>query len=118
MYLNPNLCDRMESNEFYAEERISVIDLACPRVRKYTCTITIPEGWTVAELPQSVNLRLDGGGAGFIYNITSDGRKVSLESEIRFTTSIFLPERYASIRKFYSDIIRKQSEVIILKKEI
>jgi len=118
MYLNPNLCNRMESNEFYAEERISVIDLACPRVRKYTCTITIPEGWTVAELPQSVNLGMDGGGAGFIYNITSDGRKVSLESEIRFTTSIFLPERYASIRKFYSDIIRKQSEVIILKKEI
>lgn len=118
MYLNPTLYDRLESNDYYAEERISVIDLACPSVKKYTCSITIPQGWTVAELPQSVNLKMEGGGAGFIYNITSDGRKVTLVSEIKFTAVTFLPERYKSIRKFYSDIIRKQSEVIILKKGI
>ena len=118
MYLNPFLCGRMESNDFYAEERISVIDLACPSVKKYTCTITIPEGWTVAELPLSINLPLDGGGAGFKCNFTADGRKVRVDSEISFSTVTFLPERYASIRKFYSEIIRKQSEVIILKKEI
>ena len=118
MYLNPVLYGRKESNEFYAEERISVIDLTCPSVEKYRCTITIPEGWTVAELPQSVNLRMDGGGAGFIYNISADGRKVTLESEINFSTVTYLPDRYASIRKFYSEIIRKQAEVIILKKEI
>ncbi|HSO77854.1 MAG TPA: DUF3857 domain-containing protein [Bacteroidales bacterium] len=118
MYLNPFLCGRIESNEFYAEERISVIDLACPWVKKYTCTITIPEGWSVAELPLSINLRMDGGGAGFICNFTADGRKVKVDSEITFSTVTFLPESYASIRKFYSDIIRKQSEVIILKKEI
>lgn len=118
MYLNPFLCGRMESNDFYAEERISVIDLACPSVKKYTCTITIPEGWTVAELPQSINLRMNGGGAVFICNFTADGRKVKVDSEINFSTVTFLPERYDSIRKFYSEIIRKQSEVIILKKEI
>ena len=118
MYLNPILYNRMESNDYYADERISVIDLACPSIKKYKCTITIPEGWTVTELPQSVNLKMDGGGAGFIYNITSDGRKVSLDSEIKFTAVTFLPERYASIRKFYSDVIRKHSEVIILKKGI
>ncbi len=118
MYLNPVLYGRKESNEFYAEERISVIDLTCPSTEKYRCTITIPEGWTVAELPQSVNLRMDGGGAGFIYNISADGRKVTLESEISFSTVTYLPDRYASIRKFYSEIIRKQAEVIILKKEI
>jgi len=118
MYLNPFLCGRMESNDFYAEERISGIDLACPSVKKYTCTITIPEGWTVAELPLSINLRMDGGGAGFICNFTADGRKVKVDSEITFSTITYLPERYVSIRKFYSEIIRKQSEVIILKKEI
>jgi len=118
MYLNPNLYGRMESNDYYADDRISVIDLACPSVKKYKCIITIPEGWTVAELPQSVNLKMDGGGAGFIYSITTDGKKVSLESEIKFTSVTFPPERYVSIRKFYSDIIRKHSEVIILKKEI
>ena len=118
MYLNPILYNRKESNDFYAEQRISVIDLTCPSVEKYTCTITIPDGWTVAELPQSVNMLLAGGGARFKYDISADGRKIRLETEINFSTVTFLPERYTSIRKFYSEIIRKQSEVIILKKEI
>ncbi|MFZ2285444.1 MAG: DUF3857 and transglutaminase domain-containing protein [Bacteroidales bacterium] len=118
LYLNPILGGRIESNEFYAEERISVIDLACPSVKKYSCIITIPEGWTVAELPQSVNLRLDGDGANFRCNFTADDRTIRVDSEINVSTITYLPERYGSIRKFYSDIIRKQSEVIILKKAI
>jgi hypothetical protein len=118
MYLNPVLTDRNESNEFYAEERISVIDLACPSVNRYSCTITIPEGWTVAELPQSVNLRMDGGGAAFSYNISTEGRTIRLDSEITFSTITYLPEKYATIRNFWSSIIRKQSEVIILRKVI
>jgi len=117
IYLNPFLDGRVESNEYYSEERISVIDLACPASEKYSFTITIPEGWTVAELPQSVNMRMEGGGAGFIYNITAEGRRIKLDSEITFTTVRFLPEKYNTIRNFWSSIIRKQAEVVILKKE-
>jgi len=118
MYINPVLDGREESNEYYAEERISVIDLACPSTRKYNCTISIPEGWTVAELPQSVNLHMDGGGAGFTYNISVDGRTIKLDSEINFSTVRYLPEKYDTIRNFWSAIIRKQAEVVVLKKEI
>ncbi|MHC1733105.1 MAG: DUF3857 domain-containing protein [Bacteroidales bacterium] len=118
MYLSPVLAGKMESNDYYAEERISMIDIACPDVRKYSCTITIPDGWKVAELPQQVMIQMDGGGASFAYNITAEGRKITLNSEINVSTVTYLPERYSSIRKFYSDIIRKQAEVIVLKKEI
>ncbi len=118
MYINPALDGREESNEFYAEERISVIDLACPASKKFSCTITIPDGWTVAELPQSVSLRLEGGGAGFTYNISADGRTIKLDYEINFSTVMYLPERYDTIRNFWSAIIRKQAEVVILKKAI
>lgn len=118
MYINPVIDGREESNEYYAEERISVIDLACPAKKKYSCTIIIPDGWTVAELPQSVNLRMDGGGAGFTYNISVDGRNIKLDSEISFSIVRYIPDRYDTIRNFWSAIIRKQAEVVILKKEI
>ncbi len=118
MYLNPVLEGRQESNEYYAGERLSEIDFACPEVEKYSCTITIPDGWTVAELPQSVNLRMEGGGAGFIYNISARGRTIHLDMEVSFTTVRYSPESYDTIRNFWSSIIRKQSEVIILRKEI
>jgi len=118
MYLNPVLGSRIESNEFYAEERLSVIDLTCPAARKYSCSITVPEGWTVAELPQSVNTRLEGGGAIFTYKITAENGMIKLDSEISFSTVTFPPDRYNAIRNFWSAIISKQSEVVILKKEI
>ena len=118
MYLNPVLMGRMESNDFYADERISVIDIACPDIRKYRCTITVPDGWQVAELPQQVLLQLDGGGATFTYSITAEGRRITVDSELNVSTVTYPPDRYNTIRKFYSDIIRKQSEVIVLKKEI
>ena len=118
MYLNPVVDGRTESNEFYAGERLSVIDLTCPAARKYSCSIRIPDGWTVAELPQSVNLRLDGGGGVFTYHISAEGGTIKLDSEISFSTVTFLPERYETIRNFWSAIISKQAEVVILKKEI
>ncbi len=118
IYLNPILTGRIESNDFYADERLSPIDLACPDVRHYQCTITIPEGWRVAELPQSVSLRLEGGGALFRYDIMAEGGVLKLDTEISFTTVLFSPQRYETIRNFWSTVIRKQAEVVVLTKEI
>jgi len=118
MYLNPVVDGRTESNEFHAGERLSVIDFTCPDFWKYSCSIKIPDGWAVVNLPQSVNLRLDGGGAVFTYNISAEDGTIRLDSEISLSTVTFVPERYETIRNFWSSIIRKQAEVVILKKEI
>jgi len=118
MYLNPVICNRDGSNEFYYDERLSPVDIGCPSSEKYSCEITIPEGWIVGELPPSLILPMEGGGGEFRYNIRSEGRKIILDSEIKFTTVTYLPERYSALRNFRANIIRKQSEVVILKKEI
>lgn len=118
MYLNPVIFNNDGSNEFYEDERLSPIDFGCPSFKKYICEITIPEGWTVTELPQSVNISLAGGGGAYKYAIRSEGRKIILDAEINYTSVAFLPERYSSLRDFRASIIRKQSEVVILKKEI
>jgi len=118
MYLNPVVFNHDGLNEFYEDERLSPVDFGCPSSEKYSFEITIPEGWTVAELPQSVNLSLDGGGGVFRYDIRSEGRKIILDAEINVTTVAFQPDRYSSLRNFRANIIRKQSEVVILKKEI
>ena len=118
MYLNPVIYNRNGSNEFYADERLSPVDIGCPSFRKYSCEITIPEGWSVAELPQSVNLNMAGGGGQFRYTIRTEGRKIFLDTETNLTAVTFPPERYSDLRNFRSNIIRKQAEVIVLKKEI
>ncbi len=118
MYLNPAIWNHDNSNEYYADERHSPVDLGCPSGNKYSCEITIPEGWVVSEMPQSVNLVMEGGGGEFRYIITSEDRKIILETEIKYTTFTFPPERYYALRNFRSNIIRKQSEVVVLRKKI
>lgn len=118
MYLNPVIYDRDDSNEFYADERLSPVDIGCPAYKHYSCEITIPEGWTVTEIPRSVNIKLSGGGGQFIYNIRTEGRKIILDTETKISAVTFPPERYSDLRNFRSDIILKQAEVVIIKKEI
>ncbi len=118
MYLNPVIYDRDGSNEFYADDRLSPIDIGCPSFKHYSCEITIPEGWTIAEMPGSANINLSGGGGQFKYNIRTEGRKIILDTETNISTVTFPPERYGDLRNFRSNIIRKQAEVVILKKVI
>ena len=118
MYINPAIWHHDNTNEFYADERLSPVDLGCRSYKRYSCEITIPEGWIVAELPQSVNLPMEGGGGEYKYDIRSDGRKIILDSEIRFTSVTYPPAKYNALRNFRTNIIRKQSEVIVLKREI
>jgi len=118
MYLNPVIYDHEGSNEFYADERLSPVDIGCPSFKRYSCEITIPEGWTVAEMPLSVNINLSGGGGQFKYNIRTEGRKIILNTETNISAVTFPPERYSDLRNFRSNIILKQSEVVVLKKEI
>jgi len=54
----------------------------------------------------------------FTYNISAEDGTIRLDSEISLSTVTFVPERYETIRNFWSSIIRKQAEVVILKKEI
>lgn len=118
MYFNPVIYDRDGSNEFYADERLSPVDLGCPAFKHYSCEITIPEGWTVAEMPRSAIINLSGGGGQFKYNIRSEGRKIILDTETNISAVTFPPERYSDLRNFRSNIILKQAEVVVLKKEI
>jgi len=87
-------------------------------LRNISFKITISEGWSCCRTAQSGEICEYGGGGGFIYNITANGRDIRLDSEISLTTIRYLPEKYNSIRNFWSSIIRKQAEVVILKKEI
>lgn len=118
MYLSPVFYNRDETNEFYADNRVSPIDLACPSDSKHSYTINVPDGWTVEELPQSVNLQMSGGGARFRYDIKAESRKIILDMEVEYSTFTYPPDRYNSLRDFQSEIIRKQAELVILRKVI
>lgn len=117
IYMIPVQYDKLESNPYYSEERISPVDLGCPSGQVCRYRITVPDDYEVQEMPLTFKTQLEGGGAEYSYTLSSDGRIITLETELNFKEFRFNPERYNAIRDFYARIIQKQSEVIILKRK-
>jgi len=117
IYMIPVQYDKLESNPYYSEERISPVDLGCPSEKVCRYSITLPDDYEVQETPSTFITQLEGGGAEYSYKLSSNGRIITIETILKFKEFRFNPERYNAIRDFYARIIQKQSEVIILKRK-
>lgn len=117
IFLDPVVYDRMESNPYYSDERISPIDFGCPEINSYKCRILIPDGYEIEELPSSLKVSLPEKGGEFLYNVTGDGRYIIVETRLNITRTEFDAKDYENIRQLWSRILEKQSEVIILKRK-
>ena len=81
------------------------------------CHITIPEGYEVESLPENKNITLPNNAAKCSFNISLDGNRLSVVSNLKVNETYFLPNEYVSLREFYTRIIAKQTEPIVLRKK-
>jgi hypothetical protein len=115
IYLNPYVIGT-EEHKFSSPDRKCPVFLPSPIERSYTGKFEIPDGFEVEELPPNKLLRLSDGGGRFIYSMTVSGNVISFTSQLSLTKNIITPDKYAELRDFYSLIIAKQAEQIVLKK--
>jgi hypothetical protein len=116
VYLNPYLIGRMEENIFKSEQRLYPVDYSTPLDRIYMAKIQIPEGFVVEELPKQKMLLLPSNGGKFVYSATQAGNTINFVSQFIINKSVFSAEEYSSLREFYTQVIAKQAEQIVLKK--
>ncbi|MBS1682318.1 MAG: DUF3857 and transglutaminase domain-containing protein [Bacteroidetes bacterium] len=117
IYLNPFILTNKEENPFKAEKRIYPVDFQHPFDEMYIAKITLPEGYTLDELPKAKLLALPGNDAKYLYNTTQVGNTVSITSSLTINKALFSQDEYPNLREFYSQVIAKQAEQIVLKKK-
>ncbi len=115
LYFSPMLFLASEENPFKAESRKFPIDLSYPFSDKFMINIMLPEGYAIESLPQNEKLEFDGIG-DFTYLAQQNGAYLQLTIALNVTTAIILPQDYQNFKQFFSRIIEKQSEKIVLKK--
>ncbi|MGB0838948.1 MAG: DUF3857 domain-containing protein [Chitinophagales bacterium] len=116
IYLSPMMNEGLEDNPLKLEKRNYPVDFTYPRSYQYILSLTIPEGYEIAELPESAKLSLPNGGGKFTYVASKNGKVVQLMSKLDIKQVVFTPEEYAAIRGFYAAIVEKHAEQIVLKK--
>jgi transglutaminase-like putative cysteine protease len=114
--LNPFLSINRTKNPFISQERKFPVDFGCPQKGTYTLTLQIPDGFSVTEKPADVSYNEGGTDMKYDFKCVLNGTKILITSSYVINKTVFQPSEYASLRSFYSKMIEKQSELVVLKK--
>jgi hypothetical protein len=78
----------------------------------------VPEGYTVEELPKGERMVLNDNDMSLTYRVVQSGNQVRLHYQYQLKKIQFLPTEYENLRDFFSKLIAKNSEQIVLKKTL
>jgi hypothetical protein len=116
LYIDPFLYSNFKENPFKMENRNYPVDYSYPMGEKYVFQLSIPEGYEVDELPESVSLKLSDGGASFKLISSSTNNKIQILRQFKMKKHKFLPEEYDGLKGIFDRMIEKSGEMIVLKK--
>lgn len=114
VYLNMFLFEKMGENPFKSEERSYPVDFAYTRATSGVVRITIPENYTIAELPKPVSITLPENSAKFTMIYQMAGNVLTLNYKLLINRSVFPENAYPLIKEFYAQIISNESKAVIL----
>jgi len=116
LYIMPLLFEQIKENPFKISERKYPIDYGYAREKTIIVNYAIPSGYSVFSLPTNIALRLPDNTAFFSCKSSISDNEISIVYKIALNSSLVLPNQYADLREFYNQIIAKEAEPIVLKK--
>ena len=116
LYIVPLLYDQMKENPFKVSDRKYPIDFGYLRDNTFVVNYSFPQGYTVVNLPESISLKLPGSSATFTCKSTVTEGKITVMYKMNINKSEFVQTEYADLREFYNQVVAKQAEPIVLKR--
>jgi len=116
IYLSPTVYSNFSENPFKLEKRLYPVDIPYPIKEQMVTIFTIPEGYTVEELPEAVSIVLPNEGGRFTYQIAQNFNRLQLVCKMDLKQTFYLPSEYPSVKNFFDIMLEKQGEQIVLKK--
>ena len=111
------LYEAVTENPFKLETRNYPVEFAYPTDKSCMVIINIPEGYEVDEMPQNAMVQLPDNGGSFMFTSSLVGSSLQIMSKIRISKNTFLPADYPHLKEFYSHILNKHAEPVVLSKK-
>jgi hypothetical protein len=116
LYIKPTLKTDFDESLFKQPTRNYPIDMPNPIRDNFVLIMTLPEGYTVEELPKEAKITLLDNGATYIYSCTHTGNQIQLNVRVDIKKLHYAKEDYANVKSFFDMIAAKQAEQIVLKR--
>lgn len=115
LYINPLMYEQMESNPFKIEDRKYPVDFMYPTEKLYLFKLTIPENMQISEAPKPLTIKMPDNSAMVQYQATIIGKMLQVTYKLSINKPIFDSGEYANLRMFFSEVVKKHAEPIIIK---
>ena len=116
VYLNPFSDAGTETNPFSETSRQFPVDFPLLTDLTVITRITIPENYMVESMPESSGIVLPDNGGKCIFNFGHSGNQLFITLRTQITKTFFQPEEYLKLKAFYSQILARKGESIVLQK--
>ena len=116
VYITPLLYKSISENPFKLESRLYPLDLDHPIVNKTIVNMSLPEGYEVESIPESVMYSFNDGMGTYSFIVKQINNVISTIATFKLTSNFILPKDYPSYRSYYMSIVEKNGEKIVLKK--
>ena len=117
LYISPLLFLTEDENIFKQDTRKYPIDFQYPYTEKAIVSISIPEGYTVESLPESKTHLIKDEIGGFDFKIVQKGNNLQAIMTKSINYSLIPKDYYAEIKNYFSVLIDKESEKVVLAKQ-
>lgn len=116
IYLNPLVFLHTEKNPFTQTERKLPVEYPFTDQIVLSVNLTLPEGYTVDELPKPLQIRTEDGQGICRYVLALRENKLTVNYTFSSNKLLYLPEEYPGLQNFWKVIAEKNNETIVLKK--
>ncbi len=116
IYVSPTIVPLLEANPFTAVKREIPVCFPYNTQKSASVSITIPEGYAVDELPESIAMRSENNEMQFVYNLSVSDNTIVVMLKFVQNEVVYPVEKYELLRSFYTQIADKCNEMIVLRK--
>lgn len=116
LYINPLLLVQPISNPFIEAKRTLPIEFPYPYSHNESVHITIPEGYEIEEIPQSMMMITEDKALSCKYAIQQTTNQLTLNYTFQIKKSVLHANQYKQLQTIWDTIIEKSRNLIVLKK--
>lgn len=118
LYVNPFVMTFQDETLFQDEKRDTPIEFDYPELVNYSYSLTVPEGYEVAQLPQNSYMMLPSARASMkvLYKLT-DPSEVNVTLQYIFSSDVVDAAEYDKLQSFWKSILNVYNNRIVLKRQ-
>jgi hypothetical protein len=116
IYLNPLFGEVTRQNPFKTAKREYPVEMSSAFDETIVVNMEIPKGYILDEAPKSARVKLNEDEGLFEYIIAANNTNIQLRCRLAIHKATFAKEDHETLRDFFSYVIKKQAEQIVLKK--